>query len=66
MPDFGNPLETIGAPLALVVLILMGGRFSRARLTERRDTGGMILLAAIIGAGFFWVYAALGLLARFS
>jgi len=54
--DIGNPLETLGAPLALVVLILMGSRFSRVRTGEPRGYGGMILIALIIAAGFFWVY----------
>jgi hypothetical protein len=66
MPDFSNPIETIGAPLALVLLIMMGSRFSRIRSGESRDIGGMILLVVIVAAGFFWVYAAVGLLARYA
>ncbi|HEY3777414.1 MAG TPA: hypothetical protein VGL35_05105 [Rhizomicrobium sp.] len=66
MPDFGNPLESIGAPLALLILILMGSRFSRVRTGDSRDIGSMMLLLVIVAAGFFWVYAALGLLARFT
>ncbi|MGH6890462.1 MAG: hypothetical protein ACREHF_14940 [Rhizomicrobium sp.] len=66
MPDFSNPMETIGAPLALVVLIMMGSRFTRVRSGEPRDIGGMILLIVIVAAGFFWVYAALGLIARYA
>jgi hypothetical protein len=66
MPDFGNPMESVVAPLALVILILMGSRISRARIGESRDIGSMILLLVIVAAGFFWVYAALGLLARYT
>ena len=66
MPDFGNPMESIGAPLALIILILMGSRISRVRVGESRDIGSMILLLVIVAAGFFWVYAALGLLARYT
>lgn len=66
MPDFSNPMETIGAPLALVALILMGSRLSRVRTGESRDIGGMIVLLVIVAAGFFWVYAALGLFARYT
>lgn len=66
MPDFSNPMESFIAPLALVVLIVMGGRLSRARTTEKREYGWIFLLIAIVGAGFFWVYAALGLIARYA
>lgn len=66
MPDFSNPIESIGAPIALVLLILMGSRISRQRSGESRDIGGMILVLVIVAAGFFWVYAAIGLLARIS
>jgi hypothetical protein len=66
MPDFGNPMESVVAPLALIILILMGSRISRVRVGESRDIGGMILLLVIVAAGFFWVYAALGLLARYT
>lgn len=66
MPDLGNPMESICAPIALVILILMGSRFSRVRTGESKGIGSMILLVVIVAAGFFWVYAALGLLARFT
>jgi hypothetical protein len=62
--DIGNPLETIGAPIALVALILMGSRISRARSGEPRGFGGMILIALIIAAGFFWAYELIGLIQR--
>jgi hypothetical protein len=62
--DIGNPLETFGAPLALVVLILMGSRISRARTGESRGVGGMILIALIIAAGFFWAWEAIGVIER--
>jgi hypothetical protein len=66
LPDFGNPIESIVAPIALVILILMGSRLSRMRTGESRDIGSMVLLLVIVAAGFFWVYAALGLLARYT
>ncbi|MGH6876931.1 MAG: hypothetical protein ACREHV_06060 [Rhizomicrobium sp.] len=66
MPDFSNPIESLVAPLALVVLILMGGRLSRTRNTASGGYGWIIVIGAIVAAGFFWVYAAVGLVSRYA
>jgi hypothetical protein len=63
--DVGNPMATLGAPLALVALILMGSRISRANNGESRDIGGMVLIVLIIAVGFFWVFEAVGVMERF-
>lgn len=58
-----TPLE-LAAPMGLVILIMMAGRFARARgpKTESADMGGMAIIAVIIGAAFFWVFAGINLI----
>jgi len=50
--------------MGLVILIMMAGRFARARgpKTESADMGGMAIIAVIIGAAFFWVFAGINLI----
>ena len=56
----------LAAPFALIVLIMLGRRFSQPTgpKIERRDIGGAALITVIIGAGFLWIFAGLGLLGR--
>ena len=54
------------APLGLVTLIIMAQRLVRERGPdgEKRDIGGMVLLVAIIGGAFVWVFMGIGALQR--
>ena len=64
--NWGMTPLSLAAPLALITVILMGRRFSRAigPKMETRDVGGGFVIAAIIGAAFLWIFAGLGLLSR--
>lgn len=63
---WGLPPLSLAAPLALITVILMGRRLSRevGPKMDTRDVGGAIVIAAIIGAAFLWIFAGLGLFAR--
>ena len=54
------------APVALLVMMLMMRRVAGAAgpKTSSRDFGSAALIFVIIGSGFLWIFAGLGLLAR--
>ena len=58
-----TPLS-LAAPFGLVILIMMAGRFARAKgaKTETTDLSGMAIIAVIIGAAFFWIFAGIGVI----
>ena len=60
-----TPLS-LAAPFALIALILMARRLVREKgpKMEKRDVGGAVIITAIIGGAFLWVFAGLGLLGR--
>jgi hypothetical protein len=64
--NWGMTPMSLAAPFALITLILMAQRLSRENgpKMEKRDVGGAVLITAIVGGAFLWVYAGLGLLAR--
>jgi hypothetical protein len=64
--SWGVTPAALGAPFGLIVLMLMARRFARERGPRpgSDDIGGVAFLAIIIGAGFLWIFAGLGLLAR--
>lgn len=58
--------KSLLAPLALVILIMIAGRVARAKgpKMESGAVGGVALIAVIIGAAFFWIFAGHDLLGR--
>jgi hypothetical protein len=57
---------SLAAPFGLIVLIVMARRLAgeRGPKMETADFAGMALIAVIIGAAFFWIFAGLGLMER--
>jgi hypothetical protein len=64
--SWGLTPKSLLAPVALVILIMMVGRFVRTRgpKMESGAVAGVALIAVIIGAAFFWIFAGLDLLGR--
>jgi hypothetical protein len=58
--------KSLLAPLALMIMIVMAGRLVRQKgpKMESGTVGGVALIAVIIGAAFFWIFAGLDLLGR--
>lgn len=55
-----TPLS-LSAPLALITLIMMARRISRAAgpKQDTRDVGGALMITVIIGAAFVWIFLGL-------
>ena len=64
--SWGVTPKSLLAPLALVILIGMAGRFVRTRgpKMESGAVAGVALIAVIIGAAFFWIFMGLDMLGR--
>jgi len=63
---WGMTPMSVTAPFALLILIMMGRRFSQPAgpKIEKRDVAGAAIITVIVGAAFLWIFAGLGLLGR--
>jgi hypothetical protein len=54
------------APLALLILIMMGHRLREPAGPKMatRDVAGAAVITGIVGAGFLWIHVALGLMSH--
>jgi len=64
--NWGVTPISLAAPFGLITLILMARRLAgeKGPKTETAGIAGMALIAIIIGAAFFWIFAGLEVMER--
>ena len=63
--SWGITPMSLAAPFGLITLMVMARRLARERGPGTGgEIGGIVFLAAIVGAAFLWIFAGLGLMER--